>query len=376
MIETMQLRIARSISYMGMHLRERITREELAAVAEMNPEQYSKSFKKMTGRTPTEYLTELRIARAQQLLQETPLTVKEVALRTGFDDPFYFSRRFKQATGRSPSERARGVGPRVAALEYYGHLRALGITPVAIDGQAEGLAGYLADWPAYAEDVNWNGDDADIGRIAAWRPDWIVTHERRHAAALSTVARVVVVPIDEDPIYSQLPALGQALELESRAASWIAGYEGRLATLRAVACAYFAERPVLILRIRADVLQVYGNTVIGYAFYRSLDLKPPYKLQRQFDITDRYHSTVIDLEDLTAYEAEHLFVVVQHDEASRERWASISQSAIWRSLPAVQRGHVYELDVHRWLAADPISIIRQSEEIAGFAAERTGRKGT
>ena len=45
-----------------------------------------------------------RLARGQELLKTTDLTVAEVAFRTGFTDPAYFTRCFREEYGQSPSD--------------------------------------------------------------------------------------------------------------------------------------------------------------------------------------------------------------------------------------------------------------------------------
>ncbi|MET9950271.1 AraC family transcriptional regulator [Streptomyces sp. NPDC006339] len=54
------------------------------------------------GRTPGSLLREARTREAQRLLAATYLSVRQVAVRTGFDDPAYFCRFFRRETGMSP----------------------------------------------------------------------------------------------------------------------------------------------------------------------------------------------------------------------------------------------------------------------------------
>lgn len=65
-------------------------------------------FIKETGRTPTQYLTEKRVNNAKQLIETRleygGISFKEIAFLSGFDDPYYFSRTFKKVTGKSPTE--------------------------------------------------------------------------------------------------------------------------------------------------------------------------------------------------------------------------------------------------------------------------------
>jgi len=62
------------------------------------------NFKRVTGLSPIEFLTKIRIDHGRKLFEiyGQGISVSEAALACGFEDPVYFSKRFKQATGVSP----------------------------------------------------------------------------------------------------------------------------------------------------------------------------------------------------------------------------------------------------------------------------------
>ncbi|MBI4978057.1 MAG: helix-turn-helix domain-containing protein [Spirochaetes bacterium] len=60
-------------------------------------------FKKNTGRSPQQFLLDLRIKESRMLLGVNGLSLREIARQTGFRDPYYFSRIFKKKTGKSPA---------------------------------------------------------------------------------------------------------------------------------------------------------------------------------------------------------------------------------------------------------------------------------
>jgi YesN/AraC family two-component response regulator len=57
----------------------------------------------LTGKTPIEFIRQLRLQRAAQLLEKTNMTVAEVAYETGFNNPKYFSKYFRAEYGILPS---------------------------------------------------------------------------------------------------------------------------------------------------------------------------------------------------------------------------------------------------------------------------------
>jgi len=98
------LRIEQSIAYMVRHLNKPLKVATLAAQANISPSHFFALFKRRIGSAPIDYFTRLRMQRACRLLEQTPLSVKEVAAELGYDDPFYFSRVFKSVNRMAPSD--------------------------------------------------------------------------------------------------------------------------------------------------------------------------------------------------------------------------------------------------------------------------------
>lgn len=82
---------------------ERVSVEELAALAELSTSQFSALFKQRVGVPPLRYQNDLRLARARELLATTEIPIAEIATHCGYDDPLYFSRQFARTHGHSPS---------------------------------------------------------------------------------------------------------------------------------------------------------------------------------------------------------------------------------------------------------------------------------
>ena len=68
---------------------------------------FSTIFKEMTGETFIEVLTRVRMEKAKELLENTTMKNYEIAEKVGFSDPHYFGISFKKITGKTPTEYAR-----------------------------------------------------------------------------------------------------------------------------------------------------------------------------------------------------------------------------------------------------------------------------
>jgi len=70
----------------------------------MSRSQLYRKLYSISGQTPREFITSIRLKRAIQLLENDGMTISEIAYQTGFSDPAYFSNCFKKQFGQSPSE--------------------------------------------------------------------------------------------------------------------------------------------------------------------------------------------------------------------------------------------------------------------------------
>lgn len=78
------------------------TLQGLADLAGMSRATFAEQFKRAFGRTPMDFIKEVRLRRAARFLAATDLPVKAIASRVGFDSRSYFSRAFKAYAGVDP----------------------------------------------------------------------------------------------------------------------------------------------------------------------------------------------------------------------------------------------------------------------------------
>lgn len=96
-------RIQNVCHYICNYYNEQITLEKMAKVAFMSPTYFSKKFKRVTGFGFKEYLNNIRIKMATNLLMETQYSITEIAAYCGYHDSNYFGDVFKKIVGISPN---------------------------------------------------------------------------------------------------------------------------------------------------------------------------------------------------------------------------------------------------------------------------------
>lgn len=91
------------------YMSDEISLNTIAAEVEMSPSYFSSIFSKEMGKTFVEYLTEIRMDRAKELLMCSSMKTSEIGYEVGYKDPHYFSYIFKKTQNCTPKEfRARG----------------------------------------------------------------------------------------------------------------------------------------------------------------------------------------------------------------------------------------------------------------------------
>ena len=89
---------------MRAHLSETLSLKEVSSLFYLNPAYLSRLFKEKTGMTFSDYLADLRIACAKELLNHTSKSILVIAQEVGYQEANSFSRLFKKCTGMSPQK--------------------------------------------------------------------------------------------------------------------------------------------------------------------------------------------------------------------------------------------------------------------------------
>lgn len=107
-------KLSRTIAYIEKHYAEDIALADLVQTSGYSERQLTRLFHRTFAASPKQYITKLRIQKAQQLLPDPSHSIGEVAWSCGFADQNYFSRVFRSETGETPSayrHRRKGKSP-------------------------------------------------------------------------------------------------------------------------------------------------------------------------------------------------------------------------------------------------------------------------
>ena len=97
-------RLGAVILYINDHYQRDIDIEALCSLANMSRRNFFRVFSRTFGITPNQYINDLRLKRAAQLLLTEKIPIYEIAYRCGFCDCNYLCKQFRHRYGKTPSQ--------------------------------------------------------------------------------------------------------------------------------------------------------------------------------------------------------------------------------------------------------------------------------
>jgi len=350
--QTTKKGIMRSIAYIHEHYDEVITREQLAQIAGISPWHYSRKFSECCGKSPSDYLANYRIYRAQEELLLTSAKSQEIAKKTGFEDVHYFSRRFKHFTGVSPRNYIQTLQQRkVVSLSplYAEVLLTLGIVPYAVMVTPLLLSEYqrelfhkhgvkLLEVPQYVIAVE---------SIEQAKPDLIVGHYLTEdmKKKLRTIGPLLTgLSNDIDLLLNQFATLFNKHE-EAQKCQIQMKNEVNAAQIQLKSV---IKASVMVLRVEPFGYRYLGGNSSGVSqlLYKKLGLTIPESLK-----AGKAWFNPCSIEQLYAADPEYLFVekrVMEHFSAE-ENMEKLMKTSYWMNLKAVKNNRVFYVDTSLWV---------------------------
>lgn len=390
------------------HYNKPLKLEAMAELVHCSSRQLQRWFKQQRQLGPMEYVIKVRMGHAARLLKHTAATVQEIALSIGYRDMYYFSNAFKKYYGTAPLDFRRAVvtdtddelpasipvgaaassysandgmvikhakgelrlqqpPKRIAVLDvqYADQLITLGELPVGSVGIG---ASEICCFPDYLLDklgrfkALGTCEQPDLDAIAALRPDLIVCtqmHEEIYAR-LSRIAPTLMFHRNEH-WRTMLSVFGDITGKRHEAGKMLQQYRDKTAKLADKLAEKLRGQRVALIRPRDTFIRLH--TAIhrtGAVLYEDLGLPAPFFIAGDFVSDTAYH---ISLEKLPEVNANHYFLL--SNELFKERVTDMQRSAVWNSLSAVKKKHVYTVDASNWIGSyGPIGINRIVDDVA------------
>ncbi|TYS54448.1 AraC family transcriptional regulator [Sutcliffiella horikoshii] len=357
-------------TYMEKYFSDEITLDMLAESAGMTPSYFSKKFKEQLGVSPIQYLLEIRMKVARDLLKEQEQNVKQISQEIGFQDEFYFSRKFKSYYGVSPrlyrKKMVRETKPMknsilsissdkriVVTLQRLADpLIALGINPTAIGcfgttientylhSHISPLTKDLGEYPPQREAIE---STTDVIIADQWRTG----EEYREYAEISPT-----VIISGKDWRDYLQRIAQLFGMEHQGAELLREYEQKVQYAKQKLRQSINEKQVIMLRVLKHELQIYNPSPygVGGVLYNDLGLKPPEPINSAGTMR------TISLSELAILNPDYIFVeIVPWLNGSSEYFQEfIKDSTEWSKINAVRNEKVAFVENNLWVEGDGI----------------------
>ncbi|WP_165861306.1 helix-turn-helix domain-containing protein [Paenibacillus paeoniae] len=374
-----------SIQYVNHHFTDSLTVRELASRAELPYWQYSSIFRELTGVKPNDYIAELRMTRAKEMLLRTDAPLREIASQTGFVDEYYFSRRFRQSTGFAPRQYVAAMRKKISVRDWTGHevhipahpnrivfygetigdLLSLGIKPVGCSYSLKGT------W--YEEELQAIvnvGTPLELGTVEELSPDLII-YANTDEGQYKDVAKIApTVTFDSfQPLEDRLITLGHWFGKRREAETWLHRFEHQSEEMwRELEPAIRNDETASVFTYhRGNRLFVMGTIGLTETLYHPLGFRPTKRVQSLRNQHRAYQE--ISESQIRDYAGNRVFLILPADPTSRESTEALWSSSLWNSLEAVQEGHAYLVEESKWNIGDAFTREKLLERLPALLTE-------
>ncbi|MGF9819175.1 helix-turn-helix domain-containing protein [Brevibacillus agri] len=349
--------------YIASRFAEQMSIQSLAQLAGLSPNYFGEAFKKAYGQSVMDYLTELRIGHAKQLLRDSDLYMREIARKVGYHDEFYFSRKFKKVVGVSPSAYSRDTRKRVAVTSAaaIGNLLVLGVVPVAAPLDPKWSPYYHYYYQEQIK-VHLSSPEADLNeeslrKLMSAKPDMLILHHEHDPMVRKQLlsSGIECVEIGAADWREQLRQTAQSVDRQSVCEQWIADYETRAAEARESVSQAVGADVFITLRISGEQIYLYSNRGIRDMLYGDLALATIPELKQ-------LSNKEITLDQLAQFNPDRLLLLICPNASTRRYWLSLQYHTQWRGLNAVKNGQMYVIPSNPWFEYSALAMNRMLEE--------------
>ncbi|WP_339310418.1 AraC family transcriptional regulator [Paenibacillus sp. FSL M7-0896] len=326
--------IDRVLHHIESNYNEDLTREQAAGLAGVTPEHFSRAFRRFTGQTFNQYITLLRIRKAQQRILTGAPNLSTLALEVGYSEGTYLSRKFKQVVGISPSAYHRKSKSVVSLnFNHTASLHALEVVP---------RLGVYSSWMESMQPVpSRKLLDEGIGsaglyeRLSSARPDVIISYSLPDKSKqLLSVAPVIEIPFMQMDWREQFRLIAEVTGRQPQAEAWLSLYDWHCYQANQLLDRRIGDRgTAMVLELGAETAYCFSSSYGRgtQILYHDLGFRPPLGLVAEGLLDKGYLE--IAFHNIARSPADHIFIT-----SSRE--AAEALEPLQSFLHPVQQYHI------------------------------------
>jgi len=261
------------------------------------------------------------------------------------------------------SIRLSSVPERIVAPYLEDALITLGITPVAKWSYGALVQEYLEPYLPDVPKLDFT-DGLNKEALMAADPDLVVLYTTNMAdeAAYKQFSAIAPTYVFNDATVdwkNTLRVLGGMTNATEKAEAAIQSYDDKVAEAKEKLKPFVEGKTFAVIRAKPKEIQLMDGTYYsGPVLYSDLGLTP-HKLVKELSWD---YAASLSLEILPDLDADYLFVLVQGEQA-RPLLDEFQESALWKNLPAVKNGRVFEMPSNYWMASGAIAHTKKIDDV-------------
>ncbi|GAA3402906.1 ABC transporter substrate-binding protein [Paenibacillus hodogayensis] len=269
-------------------------------------------------------------------------------------------REFKHALG---TMKLTGQPKRIVAPYIEDALITLGIQPAAKWSLGDLVQDYLEPHLQGVPKLDFTGG-LNNEALLSTNPDLIVLYTTNLAekGAYEQYSKIAPTYVFNDATVDwkqTLKTLGDMTGTSDKAGKAIAAYDSKVANAKTKLQPFVKDKTFAVIRAKPKEIQLMdGSFYSGLVLYADLALTP-HKLVKEWSWQ---RAQTLSLEKLPELDADYIFVLVQ-SETSRPLLEQFQSSPLWKNIPAVKNGHIYEMPSNYWMASGAIANTAKIDDV-------------
>ncbi|WP_244444754.1 ABC transporter substrate-binding protein [Paenibacillus camerounensis] len=255
---------------------------------------------------------------------------------------------------------------RIFAPYLEDSLVVLGVKPVAQwanNGQGQA---YLQDKLAGVPLLDFNSGLPSPEVVMELQPDLIVLHNANYAEngvyeQYAKIAPVYVFKQAAGDLDSSVTILGELIGKQEAAADGLAAYHQKVEAAKAELAPHMDGKKALIIRFNARGMFLMGSVYGGFVLADQLGIA-------KSELVAAENSLELSLELLPQIDADYIFLANDTANSGETFYNELTESSLWKSVPAVQAGHVYNVDDRYWLGGGVVAYSNVIDDVLELIA--------